>query len=157
MHLMFCFFHFIPLFFRPFNVFHFSSPHIFPLCSFSCPFSPYWSVSFNNFIIPSSCRSFKESCPVSRVPLKNGTTPQLSGNLVMFPGQYNFRFRYSAITSFTPLLSRFTWLRICSRNDIPCMDISKALYTTTNLFFFHPLRRCKKNVLESLSSALLIV
>ena len=51
----------------------------------------------------------------------------LSVNLATCPAQRNLCFRYSAITSFTPLRSRITSLRICSRNDIPNIHLSMAL------------------------------
>ena len=48
----------------------------------------------------------------------------LSGNLVTRLTQRNFNSQYSAITSFILLRSRNILLWMCSRNDIPNMDIS---------------------------------
>ena len=55
-------------------------------------------------------------------------THLLSVSLVSCPVQLNIFFRYTAIASSTPLGSRITSLRTCSRNDIPSLYIYIYIY-----------------------------
>ena len=71
-------------------------------------------------------RSLEYHWTIARVQL-------LSMNLATCLAKQNFSFRYSTITSFTPLCYRITSLRTC--NDIPSMDLSLTLYVVTSHYY----------------------
>ena len=58
----------------------------------------------------------------------------LAMNLATGPARWNFYPRYSTITSFTPLTSRITSLRMCLFNGTPNMDIFISLCAISSFY-----------------------
>ena len=70
------------------------------------------------FIFLSFWRRYKRSFPSYRIPLNNYIGAPVVWEPCYVSGPTEFLFRYFAITSFTPLISQLTSLRMFSCNDI---------------------------------------